>query len=840
MSTFWQDIRYGMRRLRKSPGFTAVAVLTLAIGIGANATTFSIVNGLLLRPAQVRRPDQLVGCYLRHRSTNAYAFFSYGDYVQMREHNSAFDDLMAYAFEFVALEEGNLSKRSTAEFVSSNYFASLGTAPVLGRGFLPEEERSGCVPVAVLSDRGWKRLGRDPGILGSPIRVNNTFVQVVGVAAEGFTGPVLTGPDLWLPLGCYGATRNEQDASGELYPSLMLIGRLKKGLSMHAAEAQIEAVALRLGERDPDRWREQTLQLACLARFGIGNSPATAEIERRKFSIVSLFLIGISIIILLIACHNMAHLYLVKGSSRLREIAMRMAVGGSRWRILRQLMVESLLLTGLGGGLGLLLAAWGVAAVNGAINHLQLAVQGTIAFEGRLDGRVLTATLGLGLLATLLSGLQPAWRLTRRDIVRDLKETGGVAPRANRMALRRFSCAFQVASSVVLIMAAVLLGRSAMKALHATPGYSPAGKLLVESSPEMAGYDHSQGLRVCEAVLDELQTVPGIRHAALSSYVPFGHSLMGCSVTGAAPERGNPQGAGGAPSRAKSVDDVIVNHVSGDYFQAIELPLLQGRAFGRLDSQTDASRVVIIDEPLARRLYPGGNALGQLIQMDNKPVTWEVVGIAPGLRHTVFDKEVKLHIYLPFGRESRAWRLVYVNLRIQAGEAGDEASPAPRIADAIRRVDHRIPILSLASVQDFHKRGAYVWFARTAALLVIGFGALALFLAALGIYEVKACQAAARIPEIGVRMALGATRRHILGALLREGAALTLAGVCAGLVLAFIAARAIAGILCDIAPLDLSSICATVLLVGVTSLLAGYLPARRAAKVDPMTALRCE
>lgn len=838
MGTIWQDIRYGVRMLRKSPGFTVIAMLTLAIGIGANTTMFSIVNALVLRPPKVEHPDQLVGCY-RHKPTKGYSDFAYSDYIELRERNPAFDELMAYAFDFVAVDQDGISKRAAAAFVSSNYFTALGVRPILGRSFLPQEERSGCTPVAVLSYRHWKRQGADPEILGNQLRINNTVVQIVGVAPGGFTGAALTGPDLWLPLGCYGAAANVQNKSTEAYPSLMLIGRLKMGLSMPAAETQLKVLVPPLEEKYPERWREQTLQLARLARFGI-STPDAAEIERRMLSIASLFLMGVSVIILLIACHNMAHLYLVKGSYRSREIAMRMAVGGSRWCIMRQLLVESSLSAGAGGAFGLILAHWGVNAINSAIGHLPLPAQATIAFEGALDGRVLAATLGFCVLATLLFGLRPAWRLSHRNLLRDLKETRGSVRQAHPLAIRRLSSACQVASSVVLVMVAMLLGRSAIKALHATPGYGTDGKLLIELGPEMAGYDQSESLRVYEAVLDQLRAIPEIQYASLSNYVPFGHSLTNCSVTESTPEQGSQRSEGQGPSARKSANEVILSRISDDYFRTMELPLLQGRTFNRLDGQASASRVAIIDEPLARRLYPDGDALGRLIQIKDGGPTWEIVGIVPGLRHAVFDREERPHVYLPFGRDSGGSLMVYLHLRTRTGRIGDSGALTQRIVEVIRSVDTRIPVLSVTSLSDYYRRGAYVWFARTAAGLVIGFGCLALFLAALGIYQVKAYQVAARTPEIGIRMALGATRTDILSTVLWEGAPLTLTGLCVGFALAFIAARAIAGVLCGVHPIDLMSACATLAVVGVTSLLACYLPARRAAKIDPMEALRYE
>jgi putative ABC transport system permease protein len=825
--------------LGKTPGFTAIALITLALGIGANAIMFSVVNAVLLRPINVQDPDRLVGCFVRSKG---YSFgeFAYSSYLDARDNNSVFSDLMAYSLRLAVLEQGAVTKRGLTAFVSANYFSTLGVTPIRGRAFLPGEEQPGAEPVVILSHRAWRRQGADPDIVGQEVRINAVPFRVVGVAPEGFTGVALAGPDFWMPLGVYGLLdgRPGPEAADlsldRRYPDLMLVGRLQPDVSMAVAQAQLESLATQLAQAAPERWKDRTFRLDRLPRTNIYPGPD----DRRRLLPYTLFLMGVSTVVLLIACLNLAGMYLVRGVSRGREIAIRMANGASRARIVRQLLVESLLLAMLGGVLGLGLAHAGAEILNASISALLASfIEATLGLRVGLDIRVLLATLAFCGLATVLSGLRPALRLSRRPIFCDLKEARGTGARpagaSRRLVPAGFSAACQVALSVVLVMAAGLLVHSAIKAARATPGYDLQGKLVVEVDPRAAGYDRTQGRQVCESLARHLGSLPGVQAASLSTSPLFELTPARSRIS----DRGRAADANAPADR--DVGLVVPYRVGGDYFQSMGLPLLQGRYFTPAESAARAP-VVIIDEPLARRLRPDGKALGCLISAGGSGGL-EVIGIVPGVRNSIFDEEPQPHVYVPFeyNPDSEAF-FVYIHVRAASTAPGAVAALLQRVPQEIRSVDPRIPVLSLRTLSDCYHNSFPMWLARTIARLALAFGVTALFLAALGIYGVKGYLVASRTPEIGIRMALGATRRSILTLVLREGAPLTLAGLLIGMLLAFAAARVMASALCGVDPVDPVSIGATLALLGTASLLASYLPARRAAKTDPMVALRCE
>jgi len=823
--TLINDLKYAFRMLAKHPGFTAIALITLAIGIGANTTMFSLVNAMVFRPVHVQDSDRLLMCKADHFTLD-YEMYSY-----MRDNNPVFSDLAALDSDpvTVTLVGGEASRRAYVMPVSSNYFTALGVAPARGRYFLPEEERLGAELVAVLSHRLWQRQGADPGIIGQRVSLNGMLVQVVGVTPKGFTGATLVGPDLWLPLG-----------SGMLipfrlqeYPSLQLMGRLRPGLSLSGAQVQLQSLMSRLRESFPGSCdRHSTLSLNLLPR---SFHSTQAEGDRAYLSGVSLFLMGVSAVILLIACTNLANMTVIHGITRHREIAIRLAVGGSRWCIVRQLFIESLLLALLGGGLGIVLALWWMRVLYAWLaafdsgSHEAL----TRVLMTGLDLRVLAATLGFCLTATVLFGLKPAWRLSRRDVLADLKESAGAGFRFTRstraIMARGLSVILQTALSVVLVMAAILCTRSARKAVQSHPGINLEGKLRIDLDTRAAGYDPARSVRVCQAVAEHLNALPGVQMAGVGGdggsvdtvieYVPGGE---------------------GDTSGNLLAKDSPVHAVCANYFESMGMPLLQGRTFRRLDSLPDADKVLIIDERLARRLRPDGNALGCLIQygwlsLSEEP--YRIVGIVSTLHSALHNPEKRAHIFEPIGPKHRP---ACIHLRIASKALDTEATLLQMIPAEIRKVDPHLPVLSVRTLMDRHRSEPSVWLRIMGARLSLIFGAMALFLAALGIYAVKGYMVASRTPEIGVRMALGATRGRVLTMVLREGGILTLIGLCWGLLLAWAVGRVAGNLLYGVSPLDPVSIAVTIALLGLASLLASYIPARRAAKVDPMEALRCE
>jgi predicted permease len=837
MRTLWQDLRYAGRMLRKSPGFTAIALITLAIGIGANTIMFSVVNVLLFRPAQVKDPEQLALCEAR----NLAGAFPYSAYVDLRDDNPAFTGLMAHDpdLTFVTLGREDIARHAVAMFVSANYFSVLGVAPAQGRTFLPEEERQGAEPVVVLSHRAWQRQGADPGLVGTQVAINGRFFRVVGVAPERFTGAALIGPDLWLPLGSYGlvgqgpwAKPDDPASESWNYPRVTPVGRLKPGLIMSMAQTRLQVLAPRLKENYPTWWT--TNGMLCLSHLPrlIPNCHGDDVSVR---SGISIFLMSVSAVVLLIACLNLANMTIVQGAARHREIAIRLAIGGGRLRIVRQLLIESLQLAILGGALGLALAFWGTRLLSVWLGDLKLPFDLAGSLRIDLDVRVLAATLGFCLGATVLSGLRPALQLSRRDVVSDLKESDSGVLRSARRACRprSLSVICQIALSVVLVMGAALFTRSALQTGAANSGLRFDGKLLVEVDPLVAGFNRAGSEQIYEALTDRLRAMPGVQTVSLSCSFPFA-------------EGGDPAGSvkeyapGGEDDASKNppASEVMMYRVGVDYFESMGMPLLQGRSFDRLDNARDAEPVAVIDDRIARKLRPDGNALGCLIQfgLRSSSPPCRVVGIVPHLQTVSDDKADQAQIYVP------VWlRLpVFIHLRTAGTSSARESALLRQIPAEIHKVDSHLPVVSVMTLADRYRNNPFVSATRMGARLAIGFGAMALFLASLGIYAVKGYMVASRTSEIGIRKALGATHRDVMGMVLREGMTLTLAGLFVGLLLGLAAARLIGSMLYGVSPIDPVSIVVAVALLGVASLLAGYIPARRAARVDPMVALRYE
>jgi predicted permease len=844
MGALWQDVRYGMRMLRKSPGFTAIALITLAIGIGANTIMFSMVNVLLLRPVMVNDSDRLVGCGVRN------GWWSYSAFAAFREDNPAFIDLMAQSgsFNSVTLVQGDVVRRVNPLFVSANYFSMLGIGLTRGRAFLPEEERAGGEPVVILSHRMWQRQGADPNVVGTQVAVNGTFFRIVGIAPEGFTGTAVAGPDLWLPLGVYGLTGHEgKDRptagpdEGWDYPMLSLVGRLRPGSDMVAAQAQLGPLIPHLKETYPRQWKpDSTFHLYRLARLVAGE-----EDERAGLSVASAFLMSVSAVVLLIACLNLANMTIVQGAGRSREIAIRMAVGGGRLRIMRQLFVESVLLSALGGIFGLVVAFCGVRMLNAwiAVPQMEMDIIGSLRME--LDWRVLAATIGFCFMAATISGMKPALKLSRRDANADLKQSGhGVLRPTGRV--RRpagLSVVFQIALSVVLVMGAALFTRSALKTAPADSGFSLDDKVVVKPDSFAAGYDLARTQQVYESIADHLRSMPGVQAVSMSTSFPLVEGGGGdavCEYDPGAPEDDRDEAQVLRARISHPSQDTAAKYAVGlDYFDAMGMPLLQGRAFQRLDCVPDAEKVAIIDERLARRLRPDGNALGCLIQYARRysPTAYRVVGIVPSLRIVTDDDYIPTQMYVPLGADSRP---AFIHLRAAGGSRKAVTSLVQQIPVEIRKIEPQLPILSVESLAQCHANNPFVWLWGFGARLAVLFGSMALFLASLGIYAVKGHMVAARTPEIGIRKALGATHWGIMGMVFREGLTLTLTGLFIGLLLALAAGRLIGSLLYGVRPADPISIVAAVVLLGVASLLATYIPARWAARIDPMVALRCE
>ena len=835
----FSDLRFGVLMLAKNPGFSAVAILVLALGIGANSATFSVINAMLLRPMPIERPGELVGVY-NERTTppGGYRAVSYPNYRDLRASAAGFTSLAAHNVTLVGIGDGTVTRRVFADLVSANYFETFGSPLALGRAFSPaEEEPDANVPVVIVSHVYWEREGRNPDILGDTVRVNGDLLTIVGVAGQGFTGSsVVLGPELWLPLGLYGSTTTDilgdrsQTLAARDNHTLFVFGRLGPGLTAKTVAPELEAIAAQLEQAYPAENEDRTFGAAALSRISVSTSPTTDA----QVSAASALMLAMSGVVLLIACLNLANMLLARGAARRREIAIRLSLGGGRGRVVRQLLAEGFVLSAVGGAVGLVVAVWAAGLLVRSIEPI-LPISITV-FDVGVDWRVVTGTLGFSVLGTVLFGLGPAWRLTRSDILSDLKQQANPDRQRGRglLAPRNLLIVGQVALSLALLTAGGLFLRGAVAASTADPGFAFERGLLLETDPSLAGYDEPRGRAVYEALLTRLRSLPGVEAASFASMVPFGAFSEGRGV-----QPLGPPGVDGAQSRGASY-----TIVGRDYFRSLGLSMLRGREFTDAETQADTPpAVAIVDETLARALWPDGDPLGQQIRFRDGPTgrlsnPLSVVGLAPGRRNEIFDQQPTPHVYVPFGWQYRG--NMTIHLRLAAGGQEAAQSMLQTVREEVRAFDERLPVLALKTLEDFRADSAGIWVVRAAASVFTTFGALALFLAVIGLYGVKAYVVSRRTREIGIRMALGADRGNVLWLVLREGLILTLAGLGIGLLLSFGTAQLLSSLLYEVSTLDPVVFILATLLLAASTLLASYLPARRATRVVPMVALREE
>ena len=834
----FSDLRYGVLMLAKNPGFSAVAILVLALGIGANSAIFSLINAMLLKPLPIERPGELVGIY-NEKTTPPGGFraISYPNYRDLRASADGFSSLAAHNVTLVGIGDGTVTRRVFADLVSANYFETFGSTLALGRAFTPAEEEPGAnVPVAIVSYAYWEREGRNPDILGDTLRVNGDLLTIVGVAGEGFTGSsVVLGPEVWLPLGLYGSTTTDimGDATQTLAErdnhTLFVFGRLGPGQTPETVAPELEAIAARLEQAYPAENEDRTFGSAPQSRISVSTSPRTDA----QFSALSVLVLAMSGVVLLIACLNLANMLLARGATRRREIAIRLSLGGGRGRVVRQLLAEGFVLSAVGGALGLVVAVWAVGLlVTSIVPILPISIA---AFDVGVDWRVVTGTLGFCLLGTILFGLGPAWKLTRGDILSDLKQQANADRQRGRglRSPRNLLVVGQVALSLTLLTAGGLFLRGAVAASTADPGFAFERGLLLETDPSLAGYDEPRGRAIYQALLTRLRSLPGVDAASFASMVPFGAFSEGRTV--------QPVGPAEIDAQSRGASYTIVG---SDYFRSLGLSMLRGREFTDAETQADTPpAVAIVDETLARALWPDGDALGQQIRFRDRSTggvsdPLSVVGLAPGRRNEIFDQQPTPHVYVPFGWQYRG----NMNIHVRLDAPGREAAQAmlQTVRAEVRAFDERLPVLALKTLEDFRADSAGIWVVRAGARVFTTFGALALFLAVIGLYAVKAYVVSRRTREIGIRMALGAGKGDVLWLVLREGILLTVAGLGVGLLLSVGTAQLLASLLYEVSTLDPVVFILAPLVLAAATLLASYLPARRATRVEPMVALRYE
>lgn len=841
MTNFLIDLRFSLRLLLEHRRFTLVAALVLALGIGANTAVFSLVNALLLRPLSGDLADgTLIGIYNRHTEReDAFRAFSYPDLADLRQRQTVFATLAGHTFATVGLTGGDTTRQALANVVTEDYFEVFGARIQRGRPFTAEETRPGAdLPVAILSHGLWQRHGRPEDALGSTISINARAFTVVGIAPEGFSGSMaLVAPDLWLPTGVYHTVASgvfsadpDQALTSRAHHVLIGVGRLRPGLTIESAAPLLDAAGQALARQHPGENGSWTVVPARLARLSITTAPAN-DAEAMAASGILLTMSGL---VLVIACLNLANLLLARGSARRREIALRMALGGSRGRIVRQLFTEGLLLAVLGATLGGVAAWWATSMLAATLVSLLPALQ--VTFDPTPDLRVFAATLGFATASAVIFGLGPAWQLTKTDLLPQLKDQWSER-RRGRLIGRHLLVAGQLALSLALLTTGGLFVKGAVAAAAVDPGYDADRGLLVSLDPGLSGHDEARGAALLRGVLARVRAVSGVRAAGLSSVLAFGDAF---TTERFVQRAGTPLDEAGRRQGASAIESIV----SSGYFDAIGLPMLRGRGFrASEDLPGEGGAVAIVDETLAQRLFGNQDPLGRRIQF--RPAraagdvrAFEVVGVVPATRHQIIEDAPQPHVYLPLGRHYRSG--MHLHVATDAPTPAAEAAMLPDVRDAIREAGGALSVLSARRLAAVRDGSVQLWVVRAGARLFMTLGGLALALAVIGMYSLTAYLVSRRTREIGIRMALGATPRRVGWMIARDALVLTVTGVAVGMLLSLGLGRVVASLLYRTDPVDPALLLGGAVLLGGATLAANYLPARRAARVSPVTALRVE
>jgi predicted permease len=811
METLFRDIRYGVRSLLKRPGFSAVAAITLALGIGANTTIFSVVNGILLRPLPgITQPDSLIDVHATAPNGSSFHSFSHSEFLYYREQTKLLDGLIAYSGAPFNMNAGSQPERVYAMLVSGNYFEMLGTRPAQGRFFLPEEDRTpGTHPVVVLSYGLWQqRFGSKQAAIGKDITLNGRAYSVIGVAPEGFRG-TRAGlmPDIWVPLMMrQGAEREERGVRG-----LEMIGRLKDDVTIAQVQGAMSSLANQLEEAYPNTNRG----------LGIDVRPASLVPGQVRGAVIGfmsilMFIVGL---VLLIACTNVGAMTLARASGRRKELAIRLAVGAGRWRIVRQLLIESVLLFLIGGGIGILLALWAIRF----LLAYKLPADVPVSLDLGVDVRVLLFTLLVSLATGLLFGLAPALQASKTDVLSALKNDspGGTQRSRTRSAF----VVAQISISLVLLITAALFVRSLRNAGTIDLGFHPEGVETVTFDLNTQGYKEAQGREFYRELQQRVAALPGVRSVSLARMVPLNGSNMKVSV--------NVAGTG-APEEQRTT--VGFNVVDTRYFETIEMPVLRGRSFNDSDKQ-GAPAVAIINETMARRFYPGDDvsaALGRSFSGLEREQEGrvEIVGVVKDAKYDTFGEDPQPFVYQPYQQSYSGEMTMHIRTTT------DRASVLAGVRREVTALDKDLPLLNVMPLTE--QIGVSLLPLRVAATVGGTLGLVGVVLAAIGIFGLVNYSVSQRTREIGIRMALGARSWDVLRMVLRQGLWLALVGVVIGLGISFALTRALGSLLYGVGATDPLIFIGTSLALLAVAFIASYQPARRATKVDPLVALRYE
>jgi predicted permease len=845
------DLTFALRQLRKAPGFTTLAIATLALGIGVNSAVFSLVNGLVLRSPIPLRPEEVVNVFTaRQNASHDFRPFSHMEYRELRENGGdVFVDLAALEFAVAGIGLDHEMRRSFAFLTSENFFSLMGVQPVQGRFYSADECRPNAnIPVVVASYAFWKRIGGRNDFVGSTLQINGQPYTVIGITPDGFSGvSALVAPDLWLPLGVHSRLGSAFADSETLHDlaepknyALNLTARLRPGLTIEGAKSRLPALTQRFNAiQRSNAEGARDLQIHKPSRFSISTSPT----DDGPVTLIGTLLMGMAGAVLLVASLNLANMLLARGATRSKEIAVRLALGASRWQIVRQLLCEGLLLAICGGLVGLIISIW----CNDLLLHSLVRLLGSVSFSFvvnlRPDATVLAVTFLFCAFATLLFSLGPALIASKADLVHDLKQQVGEPTRTGRFnrffAPRHISVMAQIALSLTLLFSAGLFFRGALKASGLNPGFEPAGDLVTEFDFSLVKKDPAEARRLIFAAVRRARDLPGVRTAALGTMLPYGNITTARRIMSARET---------TPTDSKTPDpgaDALYTATTPRYFDAIGVKLLRGRDFTQAEAENkNTPRVAIIDDEMAKKLFPNADAIGQPIRFtqpvkDDSPSDMEVIGIVNSHRHEIIQTDTlngRLFVPLAQGYNGN----VYLHVRLATKDRHAVAAFIPTMRQTLHGVDPDLPILSIAPFVDLTEKSVGLWVVRLGALLFGVFGGIALVLAVVGVYGVKAYAVACRTREIGIRMALGAHRRDVFALIMRQGALQTALAVAVGLLLSLAAGRVLAQILYEVSPSDPFALVAASVILASAALIACFLPARRATHVDPIEALRAE
>ena len=816
MGTLIQDIRYGLRVLVKRPGFTVAAVVTLALGIGLNTAIFSLYNGVLLRPLSARDPERLVNLYSTVRGEPGTGIFSYPAYAFYRDRNTSLSSVAAYAGGRMLLSAGGSASESLhAQMVSANFFDMLGASPALGRSFSPEEDKTpGASPVVMLNYNFWqRRFGSNSGLVGRTITLNNMAYTVIGIAPRDFIGCDPEVPDLWVPIMMNANVHLGPDMLGDREGGwLFLVGRLKAGATISEAQSEMDVLASQFHASDEGRLRSSSVLVTRGSFLAPGQKSDLVPLALALMAAVGL--------VLLIACANVANLQLARGVTRQKEMGVRLALGASRGRLVRQMVVESLMLSCAAGVAGLLVAWW---ASGLALRLAHPPGAPALSLDVSPDWRVALYLAGISLLSGVVSGLMPALRASRQDPLVAIREESGTSTYRRGRRMRGTFVVAQVGGSLFLLIAAGLLVRALHKAERINTGFDLAHVAVLTPDLRVSGYDSGRRLEFDRRLAEKIQSMPGVSSVALATTVPLGKDFSQSSVL--------PEGENLPPDQKLPV--VNYNVVSPEFFDTLGIGVARGRTFTAKDAASD-TRVAVVNESLARQLWPGQEPVGKLVRQGRKSPTFEVVGVVRDTRNVYLWSASLPYLYLPLQPTALD---EFSDPKILVSVKGN---PAPLIAALPGLAREMDPGVSSVAKPLAENLSFWIWPSQIGALLAATLGLLALLLASVGIVSVTSFAVSQRTKEIGIRMALGAQPGGVVRLLVLQVGKLIAIGAGIGLLCAAAASRLLAQVLYGLSALDGVTLVGVTLFLSAIALASCYFPARRATLIDPMQALREE